>query len=193
MAEHNTIRSYDDYLRFVAADKKASGIRCKYPVFSDNTMLLLTDPCWQFQRLLRKLEYWTNCKKSNYKFTPNNLYLYILRKKFQRMSVALGFSIPVNVFDEGLCIVHYGSIVVSRHAKIGKNCRIYTCVNIGGTEGKTAAIIGDNCYIGPGAKIITDVVIGEYVKIGANAVVNKSFDEDHITIAGAPARIVKRG
>jgi serine O-acetyltransferase len=104
----------------------------------------------------------------------------------------LGFSIPPNVFSEGLCIGHYGSIVVSRHAKIGKYCALNSGVNIGGTAAKTAAVIGDYCYMGPGVKIISDVVLGNHVRIGANAVVNKSFPEDHITIAGVPARIVKK-
>jgi len=34
--------------------------------------------------------------------------------------------------------------------------------------------------------------LGNNVQIGANAVVNKSFDEDNIVLAGVPARIVKR-
>ena len=119
MAEHETIESYSDYKRFLASDKKALGIQCKHPVFHDNTMILLTDPCWKFQQLLRKLEYWENCKKSGSRLSLNSLYIYYLRKKFQSLSASLGFSIPINVFDEGLAIVHYGSIVVSRHAKIG--------------------------------------------------------------------------
>ncbi len=197
MAEHGIIRSYSDYRRFVAADKKASGIQCKYPALSGNIMVLLTDPCWKFQLLLRKLEYWTNCKKTKKGFPLSTLYnaayLYILRKRFQKMSVALGFSILINVFDEGLCIGHFGSIVVSRHAKIGKNCEISSCVNIGGTAQRTATTIGDNCFIGPGVKIISDVEIGDNVKIGANAVVNKSFPEGNVTIAGIPAKIVRSG
>ena len=36
------------------------------------------------------------------------------------------------------------------------------------------------------------IKIGNNVSIGANAVVNKSFDEDNIVLAGIPAKIVKR-
>ena len=52
-----------------------------------------------------------------------------------------------------------------------------------------APIIGDNCFIGPGAKLFGKIKIGDNVAIGANAVVNKSFG-DNVTIAGVPAKIV---
>ncbi|WP_240619227.1 serine O-acetyltransferase [Chitinophaga costaii] len=106
--------------------------------------------------------------------------------------MSLGFSIPINIFEEGLCIVHYGSIVASRHAKIGKNCTIHSCVNIGGSSDRTAAKIGDNCFIGPGVKIFNTIEIGNNVKMGANAVVNKSFEDGNVVIAGTPAKIVRQ-
>jgi serine O-acetyltransferase len=179
------IKNKKDYIYYLQEDKKNLGINIKHPLFSDNIMVLLTDPCWKFQRLMRRLEYWTNCKK-HFLWRP---YILFLRWKYQRLSIKLGFSIPINVFEEGLCIEHYGSIVVSRHAKIGKYCNIASCVNIGGSG--SSAKIGDSCYIGPGVKIIKPVVLGNNVKIGANAVVNKNFDEDNIIIAGVPARIVR--
>jgi serine O-acetyltransferase len=174
-----------DYIYFLNEDKKALGINIKHPIFSGNIMVLLTDPCWKFQKLMRKLEYWTNCKKEFF-WKP---YILFLRWKYQRLSMMLGLSIPINVFEAGLCIEHYGCVVISRHAKIGKYCTVGSNVNIGG-EG-SAAKIGDNCYIGPGAKIFNPITIGNNVKIGANAVVNKSFDEDNIIIAGIPAKVVR--
>lgn len=107
------------------------------------------------------------------------------------MSIDLGLTIPTNVFDEGLAIVHYGSIIVSRHVQIGKNCTIHSAVNISGGLAGAKVIIGDNCFIGPGTKIIKPVIIGNNVKIGANSVVTKDFPMDNITIAGIPAKIVK--
>jgi serine O-acetyltransferase len=114
---------------------------------------------------------------------------------FKRLSIRLGFSIPLNVIGSGLSIVHYGLLVISPHAKIGKNCRIHAGVNIGGAAGlvtKTADLkapdIGNNCYIGPGAKIFGDIKIGDHCVIGANSVVNTSFNDNGITIAGVPAK-----
>ncbi len=60
---------------------------------------------------------------------------------------------------------------------------------IGEVNGK-APQIGDNVYISPGAKLFGDIVIGDNVKIGANAVVNKSFPEGNCTLVGVPARKV---
>jgi len=105
------------------------------------------------------------------------------------MSIRLGFTIPLNVFGPGLCIVHRGTIVVNKNAKVGKNCRIHACTNIGSNiDGVSAPQIGDNVYIGPGAKIFGDITIADNIAIGANSVVNKSFYEKGISIAGVPAR-----
>jgi serine O-acetyltransferase len=49
-------------------------------------------------------------------------------------------------------------------------------------------VLGNNIYIGPGAKIFGKIRLADGIAIGANAVVNRSFDEPGITIAGVPAR-----
>ena len=49
--------------------------------------------------------------------------------------------------------------------------------------------LGDNVYIGPGAKVIGNVKIGNNVAIGANAVVTKSFPDDSVVV-GIPARLI---
>ena len=51
-------------------------------------------------------------------------------------------------------------------------------------------VIGDNVYIGPGAKLFGPIQIGDNTVIGANAVVNKSFKEGNCTIVGVPAEII---
>ena len=86
--------------------------------------------------------------------------------------------------------MHWGSIVISSRAIIGCNARIHSCVNIGADK-SGAPVIGDNVYIGPGAKIFGNISIGNNVKIGANAVVNKSFPSD-VSIAGVPAKIIRQ-
>lgn len=85
-------------------------------------------------------------------------------------------------------------IIISRFARIGKNCQIYqqvTIVQVGPDEIATSAIIGDDCVIGAGAKIVAAVKIGNNVKIGANAVVTKDIP-NNCTVVGVPARIIKR-
>jgi serine O-acetyltransferase len=102
----------------------------------------------------------------------------------------LGFSIPINVFGPGLSIAHRGTIVVNHGARVGANCRLHVCVNIGTEAGKSngAPEIGDNCYIGPGAKLFGPIRLGDNLAIGANAVVNASFPEGNMTIGGVPAK-----
>lgn len=110
--------------------------------------------------------------------------------KYFVLSILCGFSIPINVFGKGLSIAHRGTIIVNSNAKNGMNCRLHACVNIGTIPGRNdmAPIIGDNCYIGPGVKIYGKINIASGIVIGANSVVNKSFDEENICIAGISAK-----
>ena len=169
------IKNHSDYLHYLEMDRKA---------LNQKKILrnLFFDDVWKFQRTLRCLEYMTNCNK--------NLFLKkIVAMYFRYISKQLGFTIPINVFGPGLSIAHYGTIVVNGNCKIGKNCRIHVCVNIGSMAGEAyaAPTLGDNCYIGPGAKLFGSIVIGDNTAIGANSVVNKSFTDGNVTIAGIPA------
>ena len=140
--------------------------------------------CLRFQRRLRKIEYLNNVLRGN---ILCRFYQIILEITNHHLAVKLGFSIPKNVFGAGLCIVHYGTIVVSPQARVGENCRIHPSTSIGYYNG--APTIGNNVYIGPGAKLFGDITIGDNVTIGANAVVNSSFP-NNISLGGVPAKII---
>lgn len=104
----------------------------------------------------------------------------------------MGFSIPLNTFRQGLAIVHYGTIVVHPNVKVGVNCRIHACTNIGASGGTNKApILGNNCYIGPGAKIYGDIKLSDNIAIAANSSVNRNFSESNIMIGGSPAKRIK--
>lgn len=182
------IRSKEDYLHYMEADRIALG-RNKLSLSEKAKHLIAPDYIWDFQRLLRKLEYYKNVRR---KGLLNKLMRSYLMLKYTRLSAKLGFSIPVNVFGPGLAILHYGTIVVNSNARVGANCRIHVCTNIGASGGSDKAPqIGDNVYIGPGAKIFGDIRIPNNTVIGANAAVNKSFKEENMLIAGVPAKIIK--
>ena len=175
------IQSLKDYLYYLDADRLALGIRHRRPGRVD-------DEIWRFQIALRRYEYAVNCRRSPW----FRLYRMWARARFHAWSVRLGFSIPPNVFGPGLSIAHRGTIVVHNKARVGKNCRIHVCVVIGTAAGTTdrVATLGDNIYIGPGAKIFGPITLADNIAIGANSVVNKSFVEPAVTIAGAPARVI---
>jgi serine O-acetyltransferase len=172
------IRSKKDYIYYLEADKIALGKKRKKP--------MLFDEVWIFQRLLRKIEYYKNCKKFVF-YRPYYYYLYL---KFHLLSRFLGFQIEPNVFGPGLSISHPGTIVINGSARVGANCRIHVCTVIGTKAGckDLAPKIGNNVYIGPGVKIFGDIEIADGIAIGANSVVNKSFTEPNIGIAGIPAK-----
>lgn len=171
------IKSKLDLKNYLAKDQASLNVRgLKDFLFHD---------IWRFQRLLRKAEYWSNSNRLG-----AGLIAFLRRRMLYRCGRKLGFSIPINVCGAGLSIAHIGTIVINTKCRIGQNCRIHVCVNIGASasDGSSAPIIGNNCYIAPGVKIYGGIIIGNNTAIGANAVVNKSFPDGNITIAGIPAK-----
>ena len=140
--------------------------------------------CLRFQLRLRRIEYLHNTAGHN---PLKGLWRFVLEVVNHRLATRLGFTIPKNVFGPGLHIVHYGTIVVHPDARVGRNCRLHPSTSIGDYNG--VPHLGDNVYIGPGAKIYGPVTLGDNVAVGANAVVNKSFGSN-VTLGGVPARIV---
>ena len=166
--------------------KDKSAMRILFDKFTHESNMEI----WKFQKSLRITEYLFNNKEKIV-----NIFLYtIFLRKTNKLGIKLGIYIPVNVFDKGLKIDHYGSIIVNGLCRIGENCRLHgnNCIgNKGvGTE-KEFPTIGNNLDLGTGAVIIGAVKLGNNVKIGANAVVNKSFENDCVLV-GMPARKIIR-
>lgn len=180
------IQSKSDYNYYLEADHIALSKSQGKGFYERLKNFFFPDYIWLFQKALRRVEYYKNCKEGIFaKFI-----LFFVYWRFKKLSNLLGFTIPPNVFGPGLSIAHSGTIIINGGAKIGSNCRLHAGVNIGTEAGYSgrAPQIGDNCYIGPGAKIFGDINIADGVAIGANAVVNKSFNNSGIVIAGIPAK-----
>jgi serine O-acetyltransferase len=92
-------------------------------------------------------------------------------------------------FGPGFVILHSFGVVINSQVRGGRNVVIEHGVTIG-AEKDTSPVLGDDVFIGAGAKIIGGVRIGSRVKIGANAVVTKDVPDD-ATVVGVPARVVK--
>ena len=166
------------YRRYGEEDLKAYGL----PRVSLYNYLWMD--CLRFQLRLRKIEYLHNTAGHN---PLKRLRCFALEVVNHRLAARLGFTIPKNVFGPGLHIVHYGTIVVHPDVRVGKNCRLHPSTSIGDYNGVPQ--LGDDVYIGPGAKIYGPVTLGDNVAVGANAVVNRSFGSN-VTLGGVPARIV---
>ena len=81
---------------------------------------------------------------------------------------------PGAQIGKGLFIDHGFGVVIGETAVVGDNVTIYHGVTLGGTgkdKGKRHPTVGDNVFIGSGAKLLGNIKIGNNVKVGANAVV----------------------
>lgn len=130
--------------------------------------------------------------KSKFWF-PLYLLLRIILQHF-KYKFGIGISPKIDI-GPGLYIGHFWGIILNSEAKIGKNCNISHGVTIGmANRGRNrgVATIGDNVYIGPGAKIVGAVKIGNNVAIGANCVVTKDIQDiqDNAVVVGVPGKVI---
>ncbi len=111
---------------------------------------------------------------------------------YRFLCVIYGNQISLRAFiGGGFHMVHWGGIVINGGSRIGRNARMMHNVTLG-MKNDGAPFIGDNAYFGTGAVLLGGIKLGDNVRIGANAVVDKDFPSN-VTIAGIPARIVKVG
>jgi len=123
------------------------------------------------------------------RYTWYPIALWMLRRQRFRLGISIS---PRTEIGSGFYIGHFGGINVNRECKIGKNCNLSQGVTLGqSNRGERAGcpVIGDNVYIGPGAKIFGAIVIGDDVAIGANCVVTKDVP-DHSVVVGVPGRVI---
>ena len=110
-----------------------------------------------------------------------------------RCTYKYGLSIPSTTqIGRGFYIGHFGGIVVNPNSIIGKDCNISHGVTLGQAnrgKRKGCPVIGDNVYIGPGAKIVGNVKIGDNVAIGANCVVTKDIPNNAVVV-GIPGKVI---
>lgn len=107
-------------------------------------------------------------------------------------------SVPLNSFFANKPSFPHGirGIFISSGATIGENCVIFHQVTIGSntlqdSKGYGVPVLGNNVYIGCGAKIIGGVKIGNGVRIGANCVVIKDVP-DNATVVLNECKIIEK-
>jgi serine O-acetyltransferase len=92
-------------------------------------------------------------------------------------------------YGGGLYIAHPIGMVVAAE-KIGENCSIIANVTIGMRNEWKFPILGNNVFIGAGARVLGGIVLGDDCVIGANAVVINDVPCG-ATVVGIPGKVVK--
>ncbi len=100
---------------------------------------------------------------------------------------------PGATIGSGMFIDHGMGVVIGETSEVGDNVTLFQGVTLGGTgkqRGKRHPTLGNHVVVGTGAKVLGPIKIGDYVKIGANAVVLQDVP-DHSTVVGIPGKIVR--
>ena len=102
---------------------------------------------------------------------------------------------PAAKIGSRVFIDHGTGVVIGETSIIEDDVLIYQGVTLGGvslTHGKRHPTVKKGAVIGAGAKVLGNIVIGEYAKIGANSVVVKEVP-DNATAIGIPAHVIEKG
>ena len=89
-------------------------------------------------------------------------------------------------------IDHGMGVVIGETVEIGDDVLLYQGVTLGGTgheQGKRHPTLGNHVVIGSGAKVLGDIALGDWVRVGAGSVVVHPVP-DHSTVVGIPGRVV---
>jgi len=100
---------------------------------------------------------------------------------------------PGAIIGHGFFIDHGMGVVIGETAEIGDFVTLFQGVTLGGTgkeKGKRHPTLGNHVVVGSGAKVLGNIRIGDFVKVGANSVVLRSVPSNS-TVIGIPGRIIK--
>lgn len=111
------------------------------------------------------------------------------------VEILTGISLPPELeVGEGLYIGHFGPIIVSPEARLGRHCNLSQGVTIGvGGRGdrRGAPVIGNRVYVGAGAILFGRLSVGDDAAVGAGAVVTRPVPPRGV-VAGNPARLISQ-
>ncbi|MBN1676323.1 MAG: serine acetyltransferase [Kiritimatiellae bacterium] len=104
-----------------------------------------------------------------------------LLKMFCHMTIGCGAT-----FGPGLVLLHPFGLFIHKSVRAGRNLVLQNSITLGGEDDRGPQI-GDNVFIGVGARVIGPVRLGDGCRVAANAVVMASIRDHHVA-AGNPAR-----
>jgi len=107
---------------------------------------------------------------------------------------------PAAKIGKNFFIDHGMGVVIGETSEIEDNVTLYHSVTLGGispsiNSGKQRGIkrhptLKNNVVVGSGAQVLGPIIVGEFAKIGANAVVTRDVPA-HAIMVGVPAKNIK--
>lgn len=179
----NKPMEYSEFKYLVKSDlfRYANGNKLR-----DHIYHYFISPGYRYTYWLRLCTYLYSRKISRFAFPIAWLVYHRLQLKY-----GIGISFKQTI-GPGLFIGHHGGIFTNERSVIGKNCNLSHEVTIGLSlrgEKRGVPVIGDNVYIGPGAKIFGKVKIGNNAAVGANCVVTGDVPENAVVV-GVPGKVI---
>jgi hypothetical protein len=90
-------------------------------------------------------------------------------------------------FMPGTCIDATNGVRLGRNSGVGPGATILSSGHDSGP-----VVLGDHTWLGANSVILPGVKLGNHVYVAAGSVVDQSFEEDDILLAGVPAKVVKK-
>lgn len=148
---------------------------------------------WKTLQCFRLAQYWKSVllekdQRVLRRLVAKFAYRYYFRQR-NIYSEKSGVEIAIHSILGNRINIWHGGVVINGH--IGDDC-VFHGNNIIGNKGRDnmkTPVLGNGVDVGVGANVIGEVVIADGCVIGANAVVNKSFNEAGSLIVGVPAYV----
>ena len=171
---------YPGLFRLLVADIRAKakwvyekdrGVAMLKVLLTDGTMGMIWYRCMQWSR--------------RYRLVPLEMLFNKMNAWFCNCIIGRGAE-----FGAGFVLIHSTGIVINGCVRGGTNIFLEHQVTIG-AERRQMPVLGNDIFIGAGAKILGSVTIGDGARVGANAVVVKDVPA-YCTVVGIPAQVVRQ-
>ena len=177
------IQNKNDKRFYLKEDLKA--IHYKYKFFSPSSILAYLFSYqyaywWHYLYHLRNAEYQHNCHPFLWKI---RYFYHSWRMRVH--AVKLGnIEIPINTIGYGTKFPHTGKVIINKDARLGNYCTLYPGVCIGKKGEGNVPVLGDDVFVGLGAKILGKVEICSGSIIAPNAVVLECPKNQKVVLGG---------
>ena len=179
------IQTKKDLRFYVAADRIMNGLPT-HRGLKELVMNCIDRPVGgviiSYLRALRHYAYYKNTARRMLSWRA--LPMIYWHRRWNKLSLKLGFSIGANSLGYGVVIPHHGTIVVNQDAIIGNYAVLHTCTCVAGGD-KT---VGDYFYLSTGSQVVGKLTLGDGVTVAAHSLVNTSAGNNCL-MAGAPAQL----